>query len=120
MKYDLCLAYKEEEMSWSHKNRERWLKDGDGNNKYYHALVKAYRTRNSLESLLDTNENVQRSEASKGEAASIYFSNLFASSNLDNFHQIFSSFIPSVTPEMNAMLIGKVTKEEIKETVFFS
>lgn len=60
----------------------------------------------------------QRSEASKGKVASDYFSKLFTSSNPDDFEQIFTGFRPSVTNEMNAVLMGRVSKQETRDAIF--
>lgn len=70
MKHDLCKANREEESHWSQKCHQKWLKEGDGNTKFFYASVKAEITRNALETLIDENGMVQRSEASKGEVAS--------------------------------------------------
>lgn len=118
LKRDLMQAYKEEKSFWSQKSREKWLFDWDGNTKYFHDSVKASRSKNFLKHLIDGNGNVQKAEPSKGEVASAYFTNLFTSTNPDNFEDIFYDFRPTITEEMNVVLIGKVSKEEIKETVF--
>lgn len=93
------MANREEESYWKQKSKQKWLKEGDENTKYFHAMVKAERTRNDQEILLDENGLVQRLEASKGEVASEYFSKLFTSTNPDDFEQIFTSFRPTLIGE---------------------
>ncbi|XP_019101891.1 PREDICTED: uncharacterized protein LOC109133329 [Camelina sativa] len=118
LKKDLILAYKEEETYWSQKSSEKWLLDGDKNTKYFHAFVKANRSKNGISKLVDVNGNVQRSEASKGEVANSYFKSLFTSSNPGNFQSLFSDLPPRVSTLMNDGLTKLVSKEEIKEAVF--
>lgn len=118
LKYDLCKANREEKSHWSQKCRQKGLKEGDDNTKFFHASVKAERSRNALETLIDENGVVQRSEASKGVVASDYFSKLFTSTNPDDFEQIFVGFRPTVTREMNEALIGRVSKDEIRYAIF--
>lgn len=71
-----------------------------------------------LDKLLDVNGNLQRSETSKGEVAISYFTDLYKSSNPDNFQDLFEGFQSKGTPSMNESLIQPVTKEEVKEAVF--
>lgn len=97
IKRDLMVAYKEEETFWSQKSRERWLLDGDGNTKYFHGSVQMERGRKQLDKLIDENGKIQRSEASKGEVASNYFTKLFKSSYPPSFQEFFQDFQPRVT-----------------------
>lgn len=70
----------------------RWLKEGDGNTKYFHDAVKSNKAKNCLEKLFDVNENEQRAEASKGEVAVAYFNHLFTSSNFGSFNEFLVDF----------------------------
>lgn len=67
---------------------------------------------------MDAFGNYQRSEASKGDEACSYFSNLFKSSNPDSFDEIFQGFIVRVTERMNGRLIVVVSSEEVKDADF--
>lgn len=57
---------------------------GDKNTKYFHASVKAERSRNGLDSLLDEDGILNRSEASKRDVSCRYFQKLFTSLILQN------------------------------------
>ncbi|KAG7589022.1 Zinc knuckle CX2CX4HX4C [Arabidopsis suecica] len=118
LKKELAFAYREEEKYWFQKTRQKWLRSGNRNSQFFHAAVKDSRSRKRIDSLLDRDGVLQRSEAAKGEVAASYFQNLFKSSNPVSFEMRFSGFIPKVTEEMNRGLIEKVSAEEIKEAVF--
>ncbi|KAG7595232.1 hypothetical protein ISN45_Aa01g039400 [Arabidopsis thaliana x Arabidopsis arenosa] len=118
LKGDLSKAYKEEETFWSQKSRQQWMHGGDKNSKFFHASVKACRGKQFLEKLKDINGNFQKGEASKGAIAEAYFTELFTSGDQRNYQDLFSDFIPKVTPGMNAVLIAPVSKKEIRDAVF--
>lgn len=73
LKYDIMKAYKDEESFWSQRCKERWAKSGDKNTKFFHASVKANRSKKYIEMLFDINGREQRSEASKGMVAVDFF-----------------------------------------------
>ena len=118
LKRDLVVAHREEESFWQEKTRDKWLNSGDKNTKYFHASVKAERSKNGLDMLVDEAGISHKSEASKGDVAAKYFHDLFSSSYPDNCEQIFHDFQPSISPDMNSILIEEVTKEEVKAAVF--
>ncbi|KAG7540714.1 Reverse transcriptase domain [Arabidopsis thaliana x Arabidopsis arenosa] len=118
LKNSLVEAYREEESHWQQKSIATWLHSGDKNTKYFHASVKNTRSKNGLSKLLDDNGIMHKSEASKGDVAASYFQKLFSSSDPSNSQDLLDGFAPRVTDEMNEMLIGKVSKEEVKIAVF--
>ncbi|AAG03119.1 F5A9.24 [Arabidopsis thaliana] len=118
LKKDLAKAYREEEAYWKQKSRQKWLRSGNRNSKYFHAAVKQNRQRKRIEKLKDVNGNMQTSEAAKGEVAAAYFGNLFKSSNPSGFTDWFSGLVPRVSEVMNESLVGEVSAQEIKEAVF--
>lgn len=118
LRHDLFKAYKEEKVYWSQKSRDQWVDEGDQNSKFFHDSAKSNRNNKRIDKLLDVNGNLQRSKASKGEVAVVYFTDLYKSSNPDDFHQLFQVFQAKVTNSMNEILIQPVSKEEVKEAVF--
>lgn len=105
-------------MFWRQKSREKWLRLGDRNSKFFHNSVKANRSRNYLIKLNDKNGIAQWSDAVKAEVAIEYFTGLFSSSNPPSYESVFQSMIPKVTPSMNKSLVDPITKEEVRDAVF--
>lgn len=118
LKNRLVEAYREEESHWQQKSIATWLHAGDKNTKYFHASVKNTRSKNGLSKLLDDNGIMHKLEASKGDVAASYFQKLFSSSDPTNSQDLLDGFEPRVTAEMNELLIGKISLEEVKTAVF--
>lgn len=51
LKWNLCSAYREEELYWKQKSRVLWLQEGDRNTKFFHAVTKHRRGRNRITKL---------------------------------------------------------------------
>lgn len=118
LKLDLVKAYRYEKSFWQQKSRDKWLLVGDKNSRFFHASIKGNRSKIGLEKLMDASGTLQYFEASKGDVAADYFRNLFTSSPSEP-QGLFQDFIPRVSPDHNALLIGVVSREEVREAVFF-
>lgn len=64
---ELVQAYKEEELFRKQICKDNWTVKGDLNTKYYHASVKANRSRRKIIKLMDDRGQEHFSEAAKGE-----------------------------------------------------
>lgn len=115
---ELMKANKEEESFWSQRSKDKWLRCGDSNSKFFHESVKMSRGKNGVDVLEDKNGMEHRSEDSKGEIAETYVRELFSSSTPTEFERIFLGFTPKVTTQMNNELLAPVTDDEIREAVF--
>lgn len=118
VKKDLIRAYKEEELFWKQKSRDKWLNKGDRNSKFFHSSVKVSRCKNHLLKLKNRSGQDQWSEGAKAEVALDYFAELFKSSNPSSYSPVFQSMIPTVTEEMNIALTRAVSSEEVQEAMF--
>ena len=52
LKWNLCSAFRDEELNWKQKSRANWLREGDPNTKFFHATTKQRRARNRVTKLL--------------------------------------------------------------------
>ena len=87
---ELSTALKTEEMFWRQKSRILWLRKGDRNSKYFHALVKQRRARNRITQLLDENGNMVEDEEGLVAIATSYFRQIFESSNPEDIAEALS------------------------------
>lgn len=55
-----------------------WLKDGERNTKFFHALASQRKRRNAIHSLTNVNANLVEDQEGKCEVAKEYFSTLFS------------------------------------------
>ena len=100
-KRELVKAQRDEEMFWWQRSKDKWATKGDLNTKYFHASVKAYRSRRRINKLRDDRGQEHFSEAAKGGVASEYFTKLFSSTNNGDFSEIYEGFSQRLTPGMN-------------------
>ncbi|WZZ00931.1 hypothetical protein YC2023_073259 [Brassica napus] len=120
IKDDLNQAYLEEEIYWKQKSRITWLRSGDRNTRYFHAVTKARRTRNTISSIQDEHGVIRKGHKEVAEVATTYFQNLFSSEeiNLNLYNEVFLGFTPRVTQDMNDDLTKPITEEEVQAALF--
>ena len=115
---ELSNALKAEEMFWRQKSRVLWLREGDRNSKYFHALVKQRRARNSITQLLDENGNVVEDEDGLVAIATSYFRQIIESSNPEDIVDALENVSTTITGAINEDLTAPVTEWEVKLALF--
>ncbi|WZZ78223.1 hypothetical protein YC2023_098795 [Brassica napus] len=115
---ELSDALKAEELFWKQKSRVFWLKEGDRNTKFFHALTKQRRARNKITQLLDENGNIVEDEVGLVAIATSYFRQIFESSNPEDIEDALSQVPASITGAMNDNLTAPVSEWEIKLALF--
>lgn len=75
----LNQAYRNEEKFWKAKSRNKWLKVGDRNTKYFHAATKIRKSRNRIKTIVDDQGMEHFCNSAIGKVAESYFQNLFTS-----------------------------------------
>ena len=115
---ELSTALKVEEMFWRQKSRVLWLREGDRNSKFFHALVKQRRAKNRITQLLDENGNVVEDEERLVVIATSYFRQIFESSNPEDIADALTEVSTSITGAVNEDLTRPVTEWEVKLALF--
>ncbi|XP_048615701.1 uncharacterized protein LOC125588412 [Brassica napus] len=116
---ELSDALKAEEMFWKQKSRVFWLREGDKNTKYFHALTKQRRARNKITQLLDVNGTIVEDEEGLVAIATSYFRQIFESSTPEDIEEALSEVPTTITGTMNDSLTAPVSEWEVK-LVFFA
>ena len=115
---ELSNALKAEEMFWRQKSRVLWLREGDRNSKYFHALVKQRRARNSITQLLDENGNMVEDEEGLVAIATSYFRQICESSNPEDIADALENVSTTITGAINEDLTTPVTEWKVKLAIF--
>ena len=112
-------AYIDEEVYWKQKDRINWLRSGDRNTRYFHAVTKGRRIKNTINYIQDEQGVIYRGHSEISQMAVNYFQDLYASEGTDpqQYVRIFQNLQQRVTPEMNQDLTQTVTEEEVFKAV---
>ena len=111
-------AYRDEEEYWHQKSRNMWYSSGDLNTKFYRTLTKQRRIRNKIVGLHDELGNWITGESGVEKVAVDYFDGLFATTNPMEFDSFLDEIIPSISPQMNQILMRTETEEEVRQALF--
>lgn len=110
--------YYNEENFWRQKSRLNWLRSGDRNTKFFHAVTKNRRAQNRILSLFDENDVEWFDEDNIGKIADRHFKLLYSSEDVGIGLDSWSDIPPIITEEQNISLVAPATKEEVKAAVF--
>ena len=111
-------AYKDEEEYWHQKSRNMWHSSGKLNTKFYHALTKQRRVRNKIVGLHDETCNWITDEKGVEKVAVDYFEGLFTTTDPTEFDSFLDEIVPSISPQMNQILLRRATEEEVRQALF--
>ena len=95
-----------------------WLREGDINTNFFHALTKQRRARNKITQLLDASGNIVEDEEGLVAIATSYFRHIFESSNPEDIEDALYQAPTTVTGAMNNNLTAPVSEWEIKLALF--
>lgn len=117
---ELNQAYKDEEIYWKQKSIINWLRSGDRNTSYFHAVTRGKRIKNTIRVIQDDQGIVYRGHKEIATVAVKYFQDLYTSEGINHalYTEVFHDFQRRVTPTMNQNLTRQVTEEEIHRAVF--
>jgi hypothetical protein len=113
---DLKRAILQEEISWKHKSRIKWLKEGDKCMKFFHLMANSNKRYNTIDSLL-INGSLSSNPAAIRDHAVNFYKSIFAESmswrpRLDDLD--FESLSADEASSLEALFLEK----EVKNVIF--
>ncbi|XP_027098892.2 uncharacterized protein [Coffea arabica] len=113
---ELRYALSIEEQYWSQKARVKWLRSGDRNSRYFHAVVRQRRAQGLIHRIKKSNGDWVDTDAEIASEAITYFSNLFAGP-LEAASDMLHLIPPLITTEDNCMFEAAPNIEEVHQVV---
>ena len=117
LKWNLCSAFREEEIYWKQKSRVLWLKEGDRNTKFIHAATKQWRGRNHIIKLRNSAGGWVEDDEGINQVATTYFQNLFTTSSPGDPEDVLRYITAQVSPDINTSLTRPVLDSEIMKAI---
>ena len=87
-----------------------WLREGDRNTIFFHALTKQRRAKNKITQLLDANGNIVEDEEGLLVIATSYFRQIFESSTPEDIEEALAQVHTTINGAMNDNLTAPITK----------
>jgi hypothetical protein len=102
-----------EELWWGQRSRALWLQHGDKNTKFFHMKANQRRKKNKIDSISDSNGQLQYEEDKIEQIFVDQFQNLFSSRETFNIPEIVEVVKGRITADMHQHLSEEFTKEEV-------
>lgn len=117
LKGELGLILKLEEVYWKQRARVTWLKEGDDNTSFFHAVANGRRNKNFIPWVLKDNFKVTNNKGI-GEAFTSLYQNLYSSTQTHRHQIVWGELLGSKANHNLSNLDDPFTQEEIKAAVF--
>ena len=115
---ELQEAYRKEEEYWKQRSRLLWLRLGDRNSGFFHAITRNRKRINAFSVLEDASGELVYTEDKISKAIVNYFQTLFTTGHGDSREIVEEALQPIISDPENEQLISPPTSQEIKDAVF--
>ncbi|OMO67823.1 reverse transcriptase [Corchorus capsularis] len=105
---------------FGNRSKSLWLRDGDRNTKYFHAVANQRKRRNFITSVTDDAGEVHCDQDSITRIIMDYYQSIFSSDNpnRNDILKVTSLIGQRVSPKMSDLLDKEFTSKDIKEAIF--
>lgn len=93
-------TYSEQEVFWRQKCKQLWLREGDSNNKFFHAAAKSQRKINNISSLTNNTGVSVGWDSGQKKVLIDYFFNLFKATDTE-LNEVISCVDRRISEEQN-------------------
>ena len=100
-----------EEILWKQRSKSLWLKDGDRNTKFFHAMASRRKRNNRLLRIIDEERRWQVKEEKITTVFLGYFISLYSTSNPINMEQFYQTMDNRISIETNSTLVREFIRE---------
>jgi hypothetical protein len=114
---NLSKVLKQEDDYWRQRSKTHWLRDGDSNTKFFHAMATSRKKRNGITKLQNSDGDIINDQQGLCATAKEYFDSLFKCSDNDD-GEVTNLLIGRVTEEDNRSLTEDFRLEEFKSALF--
>uniref|UniRef100_A0A803PHA9 Reverse transcriptase domain-containing protein n=1 Tax=Cannabis sativa TaxID=3483 RepID=A0A803PHA9_CANSA len=107
----------QKEIFWRQRSKQLWLREGDQNSKYFHAMATSRRRNNSIQKLKNNQGDWVDWQHNLSGLMIDYFSNLFSSSSPDIAEV--TNAIPKLVSDAQAnVMVEPIADDEVKKALF--
>ena len=108
----------QENTYWHQYSKISWMKDGNRNSKFFHAVASQRKRSNETLMLQDSSGRWHSQQSDLQRVSSDYFQSIFTSASTSSVQHVINNVREVVTLDMNDTLLAKFTHDEVKRALF--
>jgi hypothetical protein len=109
--------HESEEMWWEQRSKAPWLQHGDKNTNYFHMKANIRRKKNRIESITDTQGQIQHEDDKIEKVFLDHFQNIFKSQVTCNISEAVKVVEGKISPDMKKDLSEDFTRIEVYQAI---
>ncbi|XP_059428542.1 uncharacterized protein LOC132162311 [Corylus avellana] len=113
LKEEINGLLEQEELKWRQRAKENWLRDGDRNNKYFHACANQRRRRNQIEQVDNSRGQPCTSQDSVEQAFIEFYQDLFTSAGPHSIDDCIAPIEGRLSNDMKISLTATYTEDGV-------
>ncbi|XP_041000418.1 uncharacterized protein LOC121246355 [Juglans microcarpa x Juglans regia] len=104
----------EEDVTWKQRAKQKWLKDGDRNSKFFHHCSNQRRKTNTIKCIKDEEGTEAVTHKAIANQFRVFFKGLFTTSCLEGMAEYLGSVEARISSDMSSFLSKKFTEKEVE------